>query len=118
MEVTQLLDPSQPAPDDVAVTRYEYDGGGNLTAVIDANGNRTGYVVDDFGQTRRITSPVTGTTDMLYNPAGQLAHRTDSRGVTTTTTYDASGRAVEVVSDDGVTSETLLGAWPNNFCKV
>jgi len=60
VEVTQLLDPSQPESDDVAVSRYENDREGDLTAVIDANGNRTGYVVDDFGQPRRIPSACTG----------------------------------------------------------
>jgi len=38
--------------------------------VTEANGNVTGYVVDDFGQTVVVDSPVTGVTEMTYDEAG------------------------------------------------
>ena len=55
-------------------------------------------MVDDFGGTVRIDSPVTGVTEIQYNLAGQPTTRTDARGVTATTTYDAGGQS----PDDGV----------------
>jgi RHS repeat-associated protein len=88
-------------------TAYAYDSDGNLIAVTDAEGNTTKYVVDDFGQTVRIDSPVTGITDMTYDPADNLVTRSDGRGVMSINTFDAGGRLVSVVYDDGVTSEEL-----------
>ena len=98
----QLVDPDDPGGAVWAETTYGYDIHGNLISVTDANGNLTQYLVDDFGQTTLIVSPVTGATQLTYNEAGQALIRTDSRGVTTTTVYDAAGRPTDVVSDDGV----------------
>jgi YD repeat-containing protein len=107
--VRQLVDPDDPGGPVWAETTYGYDIHGNLTSVTDANGNLTQYVVDDFGQTTLIVSPVTGATQLTYNAAGQVLTRTDSRGVTTTTTYDAAGRPTQVDSEDGVNPiETLF----------
>jgi RHS repeat-associated protein len=93
--VTQkLLD----APLGIAATSYGYDIQGNLTRVIDPNGNMTSYLYDDFGQLVRTTSPVTGATMYQYDAAGQLAASTDANGATTTRTYDALGRALTATS--------------------
>ncbi|RLA04188.1 MAG: hypothetical protein DRQ45_01375 [Gammaproteobacteria bacterium] len=106
--VKQLVDPLATGDDQFAITTYDYDIQGNLTSVTDANGNLTQYLVDDFGQTVLIVSPVTDATQLTYNSAGQVLTRTDSRGVTTTTVYDAAGRPTDVVSEDGVNPvETL-----------
>jgi RHS repeat-associated protein len=103
LRVKQLESP--PDDDGWIVTEYGYDLHGNLTSVTDANGNTTYYDVDDFGQSYEITSPVTGTTTMSYNLAGQLIERTyprDPNGVTETRTYSNAGLIEGVVWDDGV----------------
>jgi YD repeat-containing protein len=71
------------------VTAYAYDIHGNLTSVIDPNGNVTSYVYDDFGRMLSQTSPVTGATNYTYDPSGNLLMTTDANGVSTTRSYDA-----------------------------
>jgi YD repeat-containing protein len=105
--VRQLLDPTAPADEQWAETTYAYDSNGNLISVIDANGNRTEYLVDDFGQTVRITSPVTGVTETAYDAGGNLVTRDDARGVTVTSAYDANDRLTGITYDDGVTTEEM-----------
>ncbi|HEY0140930.1 MAG TPA: RHS repeat-associated core domain-containing protein [Thermoanaerobaculia bacterium] len=103
--VTQAL---STAPNGKAITRYSYDLHGNLTSVIDPNGNGTSYVYDDFGQMFRQTSPVTGVTTYEYDAAGQLVTTTDANGATTSRTYDLLGRVLTVTSQrTGTTTETV-----------
>jgi RHS repeat-associated protein len=102
ISVKQLSTPPDDNP--YIETSYGYDRRGNLTSVTDANGNVTTYDVDDFGQTYRIISPVTGATEMVYNEAGQMTQRTDSGGVggvTEVRSYDVAGRLTDVVYNDG-----------------
>lgn len=96
------------APDGVIVTGYSYDVGGNLTSVVDPNGNITTYVYDDFGQMTSQTSPVTGTTTYAYDQSGQLTVVTDANNAVTTRTYDALGRLLTATSSRaGVSDETV-----------
>ncbi len=67
----------------------------------------TGYVVDDFGRTVQVESPVTGVTAMAYNPAGALETRTDAVGVTLTADYDAAGRLSTQEYARGGSTETV-----------
>ncbi len=106
--VEQLLDE---VADTWIATSYGYDLHGNLTSVEDANGNETTYVVDDFGRTTQVLSPVTGTTEMTYNPAGALATRTDALNVTLTADHDAAGRLTQQVYDDGGSTEIVSFAY-------
>ncbi|HYH10093.1 MAG TPA: FG-GAP-like repeat-containing protein [Thermoanaerobaculia bacterium] len=86
------------------VTSYEYDTHGNLTLVVDPNGNRTTYLFDDFGQMLRETSPVSGITTHSYDLAGNVI-TTTTAATTTTRTYDALGRALTSMSNRGGESE-------------
>ncbi|MFV1989054.1 MAG: RHS repeat domain-containing protein, partial [Gemmatimonadota bacterium] len=89
-EVRQLADNDDKEARWVS-TSYGYDTRGNLVSVEDANYSTTDYSVDDFRNTFRITSPVTGVTSLTYDDAGRLMTREDARGAVETRTYDSSG---------------------------
>ena len=78
--VTQSL---ATAPDGHVVTSHGYDALDHLSSVTDPNGNVTQYLVDDFEQIVRQTSPVTGMTSYVYDAAGNLLTSTDANGATT-----------------------------------
>ncbi|HET7434438.1 MAG TPA: RHS repeat-associated core domain-containing protein [Thermoanaerobaculia bacterium] len=90
-------------------TVYRYDVQGNLSAVVDPNGNTTTYRYDDFGQMLRQQSPVSGTTTYDYDAAGNLIAMTDANGASTTRTYDALSRVTRTVAARG--SETDQVTW-------
>jgi YD repeat-containing protein len=107
--VSQLL---AGAPGGQIATQYAYDLQGNLTSVTDPNGNLTSYVIDDFGQMRSQTSPVTGLTTYSYDLGGDLVSTTDGNGANTSRTFDALGRVVASTSTrSGATPETVYWAY-------
>ena len=87
-------------------TSYSYDVAGNVTSVVDPNGNTTTYFYDDFGQVLSQTSPVNGTTTYGYDAAGDQTSVTDANNAVTTRTFDALGRALTSVSTAGTSTET------------
>jgi len=107
-EVKQLAE-ADPDPERWIDTEYGYDAHGNLARLTDANGNVTEYAVDDFGQTYRIDSPVTGITQMSYDADGRLTSRKDARGAEETREYGLSGGPTQItfslspMTDDIVT---------------
>ncbi len=114
-----------------AVTRYEYDPVGQLTDIVDANGNRTRIAYDLLGRRTSLDSPDAGLTEYLLDAAGNVTRRTDGNRQTVIYEYvfdqlrridypqsadvtfeygppgaseNGAGRIVEVVDDAG--SET------------
>jgi RHS repeat-associated protein len=84
------------APSGEVATSYGYDAGGNLAAVVDANGNQTTYLTDDFGQLVAETSPVSGVTSADFDLSGNQVYRRDARGVEAFQQFDALGRILQV----------------------
>jgi len=80
------------------VTQYGYDVAGNLTSVVDPNGNTTAYAFDDLGRLLQQNSAVTGTTAYAYDAAGNLVSSTDANGSVVTRAYDALGRVTQETS--------------------
>lgn len=85
-------------------TEYVYDAPGHLIRVIDANGGLTEYGVDDFGQTLRTISEVTGTSRSEFDLAGNLIWKVDARGIVEERGYDALGRLLSREFSDGTES--------------
>lgn len=77
------------------VTKYEYDGNGNLTKIIrDFGGpleNTTAYIYDSSGNQTSVTNPLGNTTNYEYDANGNLTRITDPLGNVTTYTYDSLG---------------------------
>jgi YD repeat-containing protein len=83
------------------VTRHTYDTQDNQASITDPNGNITFYYNDDFGRKNQTGSPDTGTTDYLYDEAGNLIERFDAKETVVNYTYDALNRltAIQFPSD-------------------
>ena len=80
---------------DGGISEVSYDEDGRIDGVRDALGQWTYYHRDGFGDTWRVISPATGTTDYEYDLAGNLTKKTDARGVVLNHNYDALGRLTE-----------------------
>jgi RHS repeat-associated protein len=81
-------------------TTYDYDASGNLTGVVDANTNETGYQYDLFNRLQQVTQPGAVNTVYDYDRHGNLISVTDAEGHVTTYTYDDLGRLVLTESPD------------------
>ncbi|WP_313455357.1 RHS repeat-associated core domain-containing protein [Stenotrophomonas sp.] len=83
-----------------AEVQYRYDALDYLIEVTDPKGLKTLYARNAFGEVITQTSPDTGVTAMTYDAAGNMATRTDARGVTATYQYDALNRVTHISYPD------------------
>jgi RHS repeat-associated protein len=87
---------------------YEYNAVGDVTKITDQRGNETTFSYDVLNRVQNVTPPAAGATGTLdtsftYDPAGNLATRTDPMGHTSSWTYDLDGR---------ITNRTTpIGSW-------
>jgi RHS repeat-associated protein len=76
-------------------TRFEYDAGDNMTAQVDANGQRSEFVYDPLNRRRRIVQKGTSgdlVTEVTYDPVGNVQTWTDAEGQRVDYTYDGNSR--------------------------
>lgn len=85
-----------------ATTRFEWLAGA-LTAVEDANGRRTEYLIDDVGRTVQTISPDGGVIGAEFGAANQLLSTTDPLGRKTEFGYDANGNLTSLTAPSGAT---------------
>jgi RHS repeat-associated protein len=85
------------------VTRTEYDLAGNITRVIDRQGNATDTTYDGANRVIKVEqAPVAGgrpTTTTVYNDNGRLVLVTDPLGNQARTYYDARNRQTRSIRD-------------------
>lgn len=95
---------------DNAVTEYEYDAVGNLTAEIDPNGNRTEYEYTEMNQLKRETNPEGESIFYEYDPVGNLIEETRPNRNVITYEYDERNLLTNISDMIGqVTSYTYDG---------
>jgi YD repeat-containing protein len=90
-----------------STTSYTYYVDGNVKTVTDPNGNVTTYTADDFGQTIRTVSAVSGTSSSVYDVAGNLITSTDANAASTSRTFDALNRLLTSTATHGSDSEAI-----------
>ncbi len=104
------------------VTKYEYDGEGNVTRKEDPLGNVTAWTYDDDGnkisETNALghvttwtydengnmlteTDPLGNTTSYVYNERNQVVRKTDSLGNVIEKFYDEKGNLIRKVNPSG-----------------
>ncbi len=105
-----------------AVTRYEYDTSGNVTAATDPEGGITRHTwdimgnalartdpggqlwartYDNGGRLLSLTDPLNRTTRIAYDKTGLPVTLTDAAGNTGTLGYDAAGRLLSITGPHG-----------------
>jgi RHS repeat-associated protein len=91
------------------ITTLCYDGSGRLIGRVDprgtqncdpANNHRWSYEYNENDQLRKVTDPLGNTTQLAYDPAGNLETRTDARTNLTRWTYEKANRLDTVTVPD------------------
>ena len=95
----------------VLLIRNEYDGNDNLTAITDANGNRTVNAYNARNLLTTVTYADLTQTIRTYDPVGNLATETDEASQLTSYTYDNENR---LASTTNPASETERYAYDYN----
>ena len=75
-------------------TRYGYDLQGNLTQMVDGQGNTRTMRYDGLGRKLHLQEPNRGTIDYTYDDNGNLIRTVDTKGQVVETQYDAANRPV------------------------
>jgi YD repeat-containing protein len=87
----------------VLLVRNEYDGNDNLTAITDANGNRSVNTYNARNLLTTVTYADTTQTIRTYDQVGNLATETDEASQLTSHTYDNENRLASTTNPDGET---------------
>jgi len=83
------------------VTTYQYDGLGNRTSVTDALGSSTTYVYDTDGHVVLATGALGSAISFAYDDRGNIVSRGDSSGGTSTFAYDLADRMISMTDPVG-----------------
>jgi RHS repeat-associated protein len=106
--VKEYLDPSS-----FDLTLYEYDHTGNVTRIINANGEITQTEYDSLFGPTIVEYPDGTTRSFTYDTAGNVLTKTDGNGMTSYT-YDVNYRKVQVQYPDQSTEHFTYD--PNGNC--
>ena len=90
-----------------ALTQYEYDSYGNITAVIDAENNRTELTYNAMGNALTKKDARNKIWTKTYDNRGNLKTDSDPLNHTTTTIYDKSGMRIKLT--DAANNDTVYG---------
>lgn len=94
---------------DDAITGFEYDDNGNVTAVVDPLGRRLSYTFDALDRHRSTGYPDGTEFTFDYDPDGNLIHTEDNNGLRRHRTVDELGRTTRVDVDDSDLGNLQIG---------
>ena len=87
-------------------TNYYYNALGDLIKVIQGSQTRD-FTYDSLSRLTSAQNPESGTVSYDYDNNGNLWHRTDARGITTTLAYDALNRLTSKTYNDNPQTPTV-----------
>src|SRR5690606_25487877 len=87
-------------------------------SIVDAAGNFTTIVSDDFGRTTTLRDPARGDNTFTYNAFGETTSHTDGNGALKEYFYDDLGRLERIEDTDGVTLFTYDGTGANAIGRL
>ena len=85
----------------------EYNSINKISAVIDANGNRTEFEFDNLGNQIKTTYPDNTTELSKYNAIGNEIESIDRAGRVTKNIYDSADRVIEIIYPDATPNNDL-----------
>ena len=74
---------------------YHYDAQGNVTGIVDGNGNKRIYAYDDNNQLKAITYPDGSKEQYLFTADGKLIQFQDRNGITNEYQWNVYGSLIE-----------------------
>ena len=82
----------------IPVARNEYDDDGRLTAVVDADGNRTEFDHSTTNRMERVIDRLGHTNTFAYDPRGNITAKTNALGGITLAAYDDNNNKTNEVA--------------------
>lgn len=100
-------------------TRFEYNARGERTAMVDANGNRTQFVMNlTWGRVERIIEATGDDTELTYDVLGRVAQVRDPNGKLWTFEYDEFGRMTNATDPLGHTTRATYDRAGNAIMRI
>jgi len=91
---------------------YEFNVGSSTTIHIDPNGNPWGTEYDLSNRAIELTTPVSETTQQLWDADNNLTALTDARGTVIIATFDANGNMTDIsIPVDGNPANNIRKSW-------
>ncbi len=81
---------------------YRYNSRGQVTGILDGNGNQTGFDLDAWGKLIRIRAADGGVEGYTYDYAGNITSTTDANGGTIHYRYNSQGKVCEITDQEGL----------------
>ncbi len=81
---------------------YHYNSRGQIIGVIDGNGNKTEYTLDNWGKVTRVHAADGGMECYTYDFAGNITSTTDANGGTISYRYNSQGKVCEIIVQEGM----------------
>ena len=81
---------------------YRYNSRGQVTGIVDGNGNQTGLDLDAWGRLMKIQAADGGVEGYTYDHAGNITSTTDANGGTIYYRYNSQGKVCEITDQEGL----------------
>ncbi|MCF6177305.1 MAG: hypothetical protein L3J71_16235 [Victivallaceae bacterium] len=85
-------DPAGILPDRTVTTQTEYNSAGQVTSIVDPEGNTTSTLYNEIGKPYQTTGKLGNITKTTYDDRGNIVETQYADGTVSRTAYDANGR--------------------------